>query len=400
MDKYNNLFADVPECWHSILKVDFLKTILDAVVDTPQLSPPLKDVFGAFKHLKLQDLKVVIIGQDPYIKPGEAHGMAFSVSPNMKIPPSLKNIYNAIIKSYKLPENTIINGDLTSWAKQGVLLLNAALTTIIGTSNVHAELWKFYTDHIINELIKTNIKFCFVLWGEFAKKKESLIPKRLPIFKFKHPSPLSTQGPKFEDCDNFIKINEWLRGENMQEIIWHLGTPVEEPNIIVIFTDGAASANGKAECAAGWGAYIPAAPFYTHTGELKQSIGYTEEVKLSGKILTTDKYSATNNRAEMGAIYAALTWAASNVKANTKILIVSDSLYCINTLTQWAHNWIKNGILEEKKNPDIVTATLELLNTIKTVSFLHMRGHGKDTNVCDKYKAANEIVDKLATGAV
>jgi uracil-DNA glycosylase len=401
MEKYDYLFEDIPACWHPILKVDFLKTILDAVIDIPAISPVPHHIFSAFKNLKIEDLKVIIVGQDPYIQPGEAHGLSFSVPHNVKIPASLRNMYKAITKSgANSGGNEIINGDLTSWVSQGVLLLNSALTTIIGTSNAHAELWILYTNHIISELVRTNVKFCMVLWGVYAQKKEALIPKHIPIFKFKHPSPLATSGGRFEDCDNFVKVNEWLRANNRAEIIWYFGTPQQEPRVIVIFTDGAASANGTVACAAGWGAFVPAAPFYTSGGLLKTNIGHTETVYLSGKIVGTDKYAATNNRAEMGAIYAALVWGLEHIGNKTPILIVSDSLYCINTLTTWSHSWIKKGILEEKKNPDLVLATIELLKLLPNVSFLHMRGHGKDTSVCAEYIAGNESADKLATGAV
>jgi uracil-DNA glycosylase len=450
-----SVFNDISTTWQEILKTPELEKILNIISNIPNLAPPLSDIFNAFKYIESPNkIKVIIIGQDPYIK-GEANGLSFSTRAGFKIPPSLDNIYKAIIKSY--PGTEILNGDLTYWAQQGVLLLNAALTTVLGKSNEHAELWQKYTDDLIVRLAKNN-NFALITWGDFATKKARLV-LNIKNFKWRHPSPMANasaaEKDKFINCDNFLEVNKWLRENNHAEIVWTCGTNKNNinteplvndeasPNItsveshvnseasqntksikllvngeaspglrlieshgvwkgdrvpfqglIVVFTDGAAKANGKAACKARWGAYIPAAPFYESNGTKSDNIGYSREVCLSGDITE----NPTNNRAEFGGICAAICWCITNLNLNTRILIVSDSDYCINTLTIWYDNWKDKNILNEKKNIDTVELILKYMKYLPNLSFLHMRGHFKDTNVCHEYKLGNDRADKLAVG--
>lgn len=180
---------------------------------------------------------------------------------------------------------------------------------------------------------------------------------------------------------------------------------------IVIFTDGAATGNGTNNCCAGWGVFIPSAPFCFADGEKFNKIGFFKNVKLCGKVEDCIDNNGnvqipTNNRAELAAIYAALTWAQYtffNTNININLLIVSDSKYCIGTITEWAPQWVRDNTLQTKKNPDLVEELLYLMNMLKTkfeISFLHMRGHGKEKNVCNEYIICNEIADAMANSGL
>mgnify|MGYP001372291174 CR=1 FL=1 len=197
--------------------------------------PQKKDILNAFKYFNVKDTKVVILGQDCYInsinKNGEeipqANGLAFSVNKEHKIPPSLKNIYKEMdetIELFKIPSD----GDLTYLAKQGVLLLNCALTVKKGSSNSHASLWKPITDEIIKYISNKTDTVVFILWGNFAKSKKSLIDiDKHYVIEGKHPSPLSARynkkgtGLSFFGHDYFNRCNNYLKSINNLPIVWN-----------------------------------------------------------------------------------------------------------------------------------------------------------------------------------
>jgi len=181
--------------------------------------PAKKDIFNAINLCSLDQVKVVIVGQDPYHGPGQAHGLSFSVPDGIRIPPSLKNIYKEICSEYHSPMPA--SGDLTHWAKQGVLLLNATLTVEQGQANSHAKWgWQNFTDKIIHILNEQDQPTVFLLWGAFAAKKCSFInnPKHL-ILKAPHPSPLSAHRG-FLGCQHFSKANAFLKQNNRNQINW------------------------------------------------------------------------------------------------------------------------------------------------------------------------------------
>ena len=174
--------------------------------------PPRNLIFNAFKHVPFSKLKVVIVGQDPYIKEGEAMGLCFSIPKTVKVPPSLKNIYKALEKDpnvqFKTPSP--IHGDLTNWASQGVLLLNAILTVKQGVSNSHQKKgWEQFTDHVISVINKEKEGVVFLLWGTKAHEKASTVNQtKHKVLKFVHPSPLAGTG--FPDCKHFSECNDYL----------------------------------------------------------------------------------------------------------------------------------------------------------------------------------------------
>jgi len=183
--------------------------------------PPLQDVFSWTLHHKLEQIKVVILGQDPYHGPNQAHGLCFSVQKNVKFPPSLRNIFKLLSKEYEefaIPQH----GDLTSWAKQGVLLLNAVLTVRSSKANSHKDKgWEKFTDAIISHVSKKSKNVVFMLWGNYAQKKGANICKKSHlVLKSVHPSPLSAHNGYFQ-CAHFTKANQYLKENQREPINWN-----------------------------------------------------------------------------------------------------------------------------------------------------------------------------------
>jgi uracil-DNA glycosylase len=180
--------------------------------------PPGSQIFNAFEKTPFKNVKVVILGQDPYHNPHEAMGLSFSVPKGIKIPPSLQNIYKEIKSDLGLSIPS--HGDLTSWSEQGVFLLNAMLTVRQGDAGSHQKIgWQFFTDAVIKKLSEDSEGIVFMLWGNFAKKKKELIDttKHL-VLEAAHPSPLA--GGAFFGCQHFSKANQYLNERGKSEINW------------------------------------------------------------------------------------------------------------------------------------------------------------------------------------
>lgn len=183
--------------------------------------PPKEKIFEALRATSYKDTKVVILGQDPYHGPGQAHGMSFSVNPGIPIPPSLLNIYKELESSLGcyIPDN----GYLMHWAKQGVLLLNTVLTVRARTPQSHKDQgWEQFTDHIIKLLNEKEETVIFLLWGTPAKRKQSLITnKKHIVLTAVHPSPLSAYRG-FLGCNHFKQVNTYLINEGRTPIDWQI----------------------------------------------------------------------------------------------------------------------------------------------------------------------------------
>lgn len=205
-------------------KKEYYKALHDFVDNAYQediIFPEKKNIFAALKYTPYENVKVVILGQDPYHGLGEAHGMAFSVCPGIKTPPSLQNIYKELNQEMGcyIPNN----GYLMKWSKQGVLLLNSVLTVKKDTPASHrGKGWETFTDRIIEEINKKQEPVVFMLWGNFARSKKSLItnPNHL-ILEAPHPSPFSARSGFF-GCDHFIKANNFLRENDIEPIDWQI----------------------------------------------------------------------------------------------------------------------------------------------------------------------------------
>ena len=190
-----------------------------------KIYPPRDLVFNSMRLTPFEDVRVVIIGQDPYINEfrgvPEAHGLCFSVLEGIPVPPSLKNIFKEIQESVYGGKPQQFSTDLTRWAEQGVLLLNASLSVLAGRSNSHADLgWHKLTDNIIETISEKNDHVVFMLWGAFAQKKAELIdPSRHLVLRTSHPSPLSAHRG-FLGSGVFVKCNSYLEEHGKKLIIW------------------------------------------------------------------------------------------------------------------------------------------------------------------------------------
>ena len=186
-----------------------------------KIYPPGPEIFAAFDHTPFDQVRVVILGQDPYHGPGQAHGLCFSVRPGVRVPPSLENIFKEIQRDLAIPRPD--HGCLTSWADQGVLLLNSVLTVEEGQANAHqGKGWEDFTDRAIDALNGEREGIVFLLWGSYAQKKGQLIDTTHHcVLKSVHPSPLSAHRG-FIGCGHFSAANRYLEEHGNTPIDWSL----------------------------------------------------------------------------------------------------------------------------------------------------------------------------------
>ena len=216
----NDWDSELSVSWNSSNFNKFYNSVLE-LYNKKIIYPPKEYIFNALKLTPYKEVKVVIVGQDPYHGEGEAHGLSFSVQKGIKLPPSLKNIYKELYNDLNIIPSS--NGDLTKWAKQGVLLLNATLTVEKDKANSHANIgWQPLTDYIIKKLNASDRPIVFILWGNFARSKKVFItnPKHL-VIESAHPSPFSASYGFF-GSKPFSKANKYLEKNNIQPIDWTL----------------------------------------------------------------------------------------------------------------------------------------------------------------------------------
>ena len=218
----------IESSWKEILKSEFNKPYFQQIalhIKTEKsqgkiIYPPGTFIFNAFNTTPIDKVKVVILGQDPYHGPGQAHGLCFSVSNGVQPPPSLINIFKELHDDIgiSIPNN----GNLTHWAQQGVFLLNASLTVRAGDPMSHSKIgWAVFTDTVIRKISEEKKHVVFLLWGKFAQEKRSLIDEtKHLILQAAHPSPLSVTG--FLGCRHFSKTNEYLMKNGIDPIDWKL----------------------------------------------------------------------------------------------------------------------------------------------------------------------------------
>lgn len=206
---------------------DVLQRFIAGERATQTVYPPPEDVFNAFRFTPLDEVKVFLLGQDPYPGPGQAHGLCFSVRPGVRLPGSLRNIYQELEDDLGI--KPVKHGYLASWAKQGVLMLNACLTVRAGTPNSHAgKGWEMFTDAAIRAVNDQPRPIVFLLWGAYAQKKIKLIDEtRHVVIKSAHPSPLSAANGFF-GSKPFSKINVALQAAGQEPIDWKLPEKAEE----------------------------------------------------------------------------------------------------------------------------------------------------------------------------
>lgn len=212
--------------WHTQLEKEFEKQYFKDLTDfvrkeyqTKRIYPPGSLIFNAFNVCPFSNVKVVLLGQDPYHGPNQAHGLCFSVNDKIPLPPSLQNIYKEIESDLNI--KTYTTGNLERWAKQGVFLLNATLTVQSGMAGSHqGKGWETFTDAVIKILSQEKEHLVFLLWGSYAQQKASLIDENKHlVLRAVHPSPLSAYRGFF-GCRHFSKTNEYLRLNGLPEIDW------------------------------------------------------------------------------------------------------------------------------------------------------------------------------------
>lgn len=224
------LSSEINNQWHSVLKQEFsapyFKDLEQFIIHEQKefdIYPPENEIFNAFNCTPIEDVKVVLIGQDPYHGKAEAHGLSFSVRKGVKIPPSLRNIYKEL--------NTDLNimppfhGDLTKWAHEGVLLLNATLTVRADTPGSHQKKgWEVFTNKVIEYLNEEKEHLVFILWGKYAQQKGEIInPNKHLIIQSAHPSPFAAR-KGFFGSQPFSKTNQYLKSKGITPIDWSLET--------------------------------------------------------------------------------------------------------------------------------------------------------------------------------
>lgn len=221
---------DLPGCWRSALSDEFdspefaeLSRFVTEERLAGQVFPPEDEVFTALKLTPLANVRVLILGQDPYHGDGQAHGLSFSVPKGIKLPPSLKNIYKELESDLSIPPAE--HGFLSSWARQGVLMLNTVLTVRAHEANSHQKRgWESFTTSII-ERVNQQSAVAFLLWGKPAQKKESLIDARHLVIKTAHPSPLSAYRGFF-GSKPFSQINQFLTTSGLPEVNWDVDAEI------------------------------------------------------------------------------------------------------------------------------------------------------------------------------
>ena len=216
----------IEDSWSAVLAEEFEKPYFKSLTDfvrseyqSKTIYPEGKNIFNAFNHCPFQQVKVVILGQDPYHGPGQAHGLAFSVKEGIPFPPSLSNIFKELQRDLDIPFPP--HGNLERWADQGVFLLNATLTVQAHQAGSHQNKgWEEFTDAVIRTLAEKRSNIVFMLWGAYARKKAVVIPdgKHLKLYA-PHPSPLSAHRG-FIGCGHFRKANEYLKEKGIDPIVW------------------------------------------------------------------------------------------------------------------------------------------------------------------------------------
>jgi uracil-DNA glycosylase len=407
-----DMFNGVDSKWIKFVTSPTLKPLLSNVLvalsalPIESITPPPCDIFNFLRYTPFDSVKIVIMGQDPYPKKGDAHGLAFS-SMATTIPASLRNIF-ACLESSGLTAPRSAN--LTHWATQGVLLMNASLTTTIGVSNAHTNIWREFVSEFIKQY--SNIRgvipdgatsdgvvrapLMFFLWGKDAESKKSFIHNGCVVYVWGHPSPLAQARMKFVDCDHFTRANALLTQNGQAPINWG-GVDVGEVKsvAITVFTDGACTGNGTASANAGYASYFP------------QGLMDSRAYVIYGKVETVDvggsKVYGTSQRGEgLGMMYALeeIISHATEKKIKVDVTIITDSEFWKKMIEVYMPGWVAKGIdFASKKNVDISTRVYAAVTHIQSQGKLtveHVPSHNKDPNISPAYIRGNEIADTYA----
>jgi uracil-DNA glycosylase len=441
----NNISSD----WLDILNSNELNKIKENVLsltEKDKICPPVEKWFNWARLLKSpQDIKVILIGMDPYPRLQDAHGLSFS---SLKtIPPSLKNIFKCLEKyNMLLPEfnskNITLNGNLSNWCKQGILLLNVALSTEIKVSGKHLKIWLPYMSKVIKKISdygeNEGIQYIFLLWGNQAQSLKKYIDCDFhEVMEWIHPSPMAQanakEESKFINCTHFLLVNDFLKKNNQDMIIWDprynpdkSGSELnlsesnlkEESNLIdtickninynygskysllthMVFSDGSCINNGKKNAKGGYAAIF--------------IIGPWKNKKIMSSLPKTN-YTHSNIRAEGESIIQILELLKKDMLSDSShewrtCQIYTDSDFWRKMILDYMPKWSESQFLQ-KKNPDMTLKLWNLWNWImgkgKNLELIWVPAHNKLgwKNSNDLYKKwcydNNDVVDKLATYA-
>jgi uracil-DNA glycosylase len=443
-DSINDLFSDLDTSTKQWLKYDHKELMMQVIKDINKninkvdiLCPEPKKIFNAFRFCPKDKIRIVLLGQDPYPNPLNAMGLSFSVHKSIPIPQSLKNIFKCLVH-HKLIRNVPPHGDLTKWASQGILLLNVALTTEVGKSNSHANIWEKYVNAIIQDISRQHNNVIFLLWGDFAKKKSNLIDdSKHHVLTWGHPSPLSpfnkTDNPKhFMYCDHFLKINDILKDN---KIIWEIedASPVmltihtennennesdndkdnkrdterenesdnDKDNKRYTESDNESDTEHENESDNKRDKdnikqnlkkmYIATDGACTKNGKPGSKAAWAYYVEMINSeepsdirtthdkgIVENDIQPGTNNRGELLAMINAAKY-VSYLQGTYNIEWIYDSEYAHGCLTKWGYKWKKNNTTD-KKNMDLIIPALNIFTAIMNkhnIKFIHVHSHQK-----------------------
>ena len=412
------MMSHIDSKWLDIIYNEISKPMIDKIsteLANIKYTPSIDKWFNWCRYTDLDNIKVIVIGQDPYHKEGWSNGLSFSC--NIGIPPSLHNIYKCLLR-YKLIDRIPDNGNLESWANQGVLLLNAAFTTELHVPVSHMDLWLPYTRYVINEICKyyydNNDQLIFMIWGEFAKDLAKLIDSDYHIvMHWIHPSQLtqtSTNNIKFINCNHFSECNKLLKSDLKSAVDWNtinlkfvknmdnkILTSDYTNRILhindkhhIVFTDGSCHPNNRSDKSrAGWALLFMSGEF-TNT-------------KIYGNLNIT-KYNASNIRAEGMAIIRSLETADNSLWEWNRITIITDCEFWIDMLEKYMWKWDINTF-NNKANPDLTNRMNKIYTKLKKnkeVVLLHIKSHNKsgwnkfEEGTSEKFcYKNNDYVDKL-----
>lgn len=381
------------ESWKTILEKAGIHEAYNKVKDISDLCPPKEMVLNAFKYFKPQHTSVIIIGQDPYSN-GDACGSCFATI-NGNCPKSLVNIYNNLIENELCPRNVNRNGNLKSWAAQGVLLLNTALTTTSGKTKQHMAIWSNFTIELLKQINELEQQLYIYLWGNDAKAFGKYFTyRRHTVLKWTHPSPMSDNSLpehlKFKKCDHF---------KSVKSVDWN---PYQK---IMAWSDGACSGNGKDDAKAAFASMILGGYMgkTTISGKVRP-----HKYVLSGDLIVCDeksKETPTNNRGELlGIIYA--LWGLDQSYIVGEVEIVSDSKYGIDCLNDYYPKRLAKCTEHELVNLDLLEIGHKLIRKLGShtkIEFVHTRSHqtlpddADDRTKC--IHAGNAMIDSVAVSA-
>jgi uracil-DNA glycosylase len=391
------------ECFRKLnarlLKLGVTREMIDKNGINEYIRPDNEDIFNAFKHCEISDIRVIIVGQDPYPRAEEAHGLSFS-SVGSKIPKSLNNVYKCLIETGAIAEMPR-RSDLTRWTRQGVLLLNRYLTrnpTLVddgdgyyvkgnggsGSSNTHP-FWCEFTDAVVTHLAKlaekNNAYLCVMLWGAKAQEMEgvlshAIMAETIDLQIWGSPSPANVPNMKpgpanFVHCDHFTHVNEELASRGLPVIDWNprrkkvaVVSAEKPPDVFkenvktVVYTDGGCTGNGKKSAKGSFGTHFPKTfrgVANSMTGNFYGLVPLVEFKDIGpAHVLGTKKIQPSNNRGEMLAIMIALR-EIINSGSSGPWLIVTDSEYCMHIINERVWKWVAKKIVKQKANPDMVT---------------------------------------------